>query len=69
MNNVALDRKVCDLTVLEFQDLLDSLEDSESTSSCAPPEQIDIAARVGDLTVRQLVSVLRYSLPRGIPNP
>lgn len=68
MNSTVLNRKLADLTVLEFQGLLDSV-DNEETLLGTPPEEIDIATPVCELTVRQLITVLRHDLPRGLPKP
>jgi hypothetical protein len=68
---ISLDRKVGDLTVLEFQDFLHDLDDDNGTleDSCPSPQDIDLANRIQDLSVRQMVIVMRHSLPRGKPAP
>ena len=67
MSGTDLRRKVADLTVLELQELLNSLEDSENADFVPPPEEIDIATTVGELTTVQFITVVTKSLPRGLP--
>lgn len=62
-----LNRKVAGLTVLELQDLIDSSD--EYADVCPPPEEIDVANTVGQLTVGQFITVLKHSVPRGLPKP
>jgi hypothetical protein len=65
-----LERKVCGLTVLELSELLDSLEDHDNyRDKRSEPENIDLANLVEDLSVRQFMTVLIDSLPRGEPMP
>ena len=64
-----LEKKVGDLTVQEFQDFLWDLNDDDGTlSRLAPkPDEIDIANKIGDLTLRKFITVMRDSLPQGEP--
>jgi hypothetical protein len=68
MSIPGLNKKIADLTVLELQDLLNSLDDDEYTDSC-PPEDIDVANTVGQLTVGRFITVLKHSVPQGLPKP
>jgi hypothetical protein len=69
MNNAGLNRKIVDLTVLELQELLDAMESRGYMDLCPPPEEIDIASKVGQLNVGQFITVFTHSLPRGLPKP
>ena len=65
--NIDLGRKVADLTVLDLQEMLNALEDGEDTDLGLTPEQIDIAKTIGQLEVREFITVLRHSVPCGMP--
>ena len=69
MNKEDLNKRFADLTVLEFQELLDFMEDSANTKTCPPPEEIDLANTMGQLTAGQFITVFTHSLPRGLPKP
>jgi len=62
-----LEKNFGDLTVLEFQTLMVALEDSKYQAMGSRPETIDLANRLVDLTVKQFVTAVTHSLPRGIP--
>ncbi len=64
-----IEKKVGDLTVLEFQDFLWDLNDDDGTlDRLSPkPEEIDLANKIGDLPLRKFITVMKHSLPRGEP--
>lgn len=64
-----LDRRVSDLTVLQLREILDTMEDSNIAVMRVKPDELDLANRIGDLTVRQLMTAMIDFLPRGTPLP
>lgn len=64
-----LDKRVADLTVLEFQELLNAMEESEASALRVKPDKLDLANRVGDIPVRCFMALLIDSVPQGNPLP
>jgi hypothetical protein len=65
-----LDKKVGDLTILEFQDLLDAIDEDDGSMGNrlnVNLEAVDLANRLCDLSGRTLVAIMRNSVPRGLP--